>query len=305
MAMFVAKTPGRLHEVEEFTRLLAGAEVNVAIGLKRLGHSVSYVTKLGTDPFGTYIEEKLKKEGIDTQITKDDQYFTGYQLKNKVFEGDPEVFYYRKNSAASCLSEEDVEKVDFEGARVLHLTGIPPALSQSCRNATYRMIERARENGMLVTFDPNLRPTLWESKSVMIRTINDLAARADIVLPGTGEGKILMGSEEPEEIAAYYRGLGAKAVIVKTGADGAYVDAEGQKETFCGFKVEQVVDTVGAGDGFAVGIISGYLEGLSIEKMIERANAIGAIQVSVESDNEGLPTQEELQAYIEKHQNQR
>lgn len=305
MAMFVAKTPGRLHEVEEFTRLLAGAEVNVAIGLKRLGHSVSYVTKLGTDPFGTYIEEKLKKEGIATQITKDDQHFTGYQLKNKVFEGDPEVFYYRKNSAASCLSEEDVEKVDFEGAKVLHLTGIPPALSQSCRNATYRMIERARENGMLVTFDPNLRPTLWESKSVMIRTINDLAARADMVLPGTGEGKILMGSEEPEEIAAYYRGLGAKAVIVKTGADGAYVETEKQKETFCGFKVEQVVDTVGAGDGFAVGIISGYLEGLSIEKMIERANAIGSIQVSVESDNEGLPTQEELQAYIEKHQNQR
>lgn len=305
MAMFVAKTPGRLHEVEEFTRLLAGAEVNVAIGLKRLGHSVSYVTKLGTDPFGTYIEEKLKKEGIATQITKDDQHFTGYQLKNKVFEGDPEVFYYRKNSAASCLSEEDVEKVDFEGAKVLHLTGIPPALSQSCRNATYRMIERARENGMLVTFDPNLRPTLWESKSVMIRTINDLAARADMVLPGTGEGKILMGSEEPEEIAAYYRGLGAKAVIVKTGADGAYVDTEEQKETFSGFKVEQVVDTVGAGDGFAVGIISGYLEGLSIEKMIERANAIGSIQVSVESDNEGLPTQEELQAYIEKHQNQR
>lgn len=70
MAMFVAKTPGRLHEVEEFTRLLAGAEVNVAIGLKRLGHSVSYVTKLGTDPFGVYIEEKLKTEGIETQITR-------------------------------------------------------------------------------------------------------------------------------------------------------------------------------------------------------------------------------------------
>ena len=200
MAMFVAKTPGRLHEVEEFTRLLAGAEVNVAIGLKRLGHSVSYVTKLGTDPFGVYIEEKLKTEGIETQITKDNQHFTGYQLKNKVFEGDPEVFYYRKNSAASYLNEEDAEKVDFEGAKVLHLTGIPPALSQSCRNATYRMIERARENAMIVTFDPNLRPTLWESKSVMIRTINDLASRADIVLPGTGEGKVLMGSEDPKEI---------------------------------------------------------------------------------------------------------
>ena len=82
-----------------------------------------------------------------------------------MFEGDPEVFYYRKNSAASYLNEEDAEKVDFEGAKVLHLTGIPPALSQSCRNATYRMIERARENGMIVTFDPNLRPTsLGEQK---------------------------------------------------------------------------------------------------------------------------------------------
>ncbi len=305
MAMFVAKTPGRLHEVEEFTRLLAGAEVNVAIGLKRLGHSVSYVTKLGTDPFGVYIEEKLKTEGIETQITKDNQHFTGYQLKNKVFEGDPEVFYYRKNSAASYLNEEDAEKVDFEGAKVLHLTGIPPALSQSCRNATYRMIERARENAMIVTFDPNLRPTLWESKSVMIRTINDLASRADIVLPGTGEGKVLMGSEDPKEIASFYRRLGAKTVIVKAGAEGAYVEMEDQKRSYPGFKVDKVIDTVGAGDGFAVGVISSYLEGLSTERMIERANAIGSIQVSVESDNEGLPTREELRTYIETHQNER
>lgn len=298
MAMFVAKTPGRLHEIEEFTRLLAGAEVNVAIGLKRLGHSVCYVTRLGTDPFGIYIENKLAAEGIDTQITKDDGHFTGYQLKSKVLEGDPEVYYYRKNSAASCLCEEDAEKVDFTGAKVLHITGIPPALSQSCRNATYRMIERARENNMLVTFDPNLRPTLWESKSVMIRTINDLASRADIVLPGTGEGRILMGSEDPEKIAEFYRNAGAKTVIVKLGPDGAYVRTEAGGAYHKGFKVEKVVDTVGAGDGFAVGIISGYLEGLSEEKMIERGNAIGSIQVSVESDNEGLPTQEELENYI-------
>lgn len=298
MAMFVAKTTGELHEVEEFTRLLAGAEVNVAIGLKRLGHSASYVTKLGTDPFGTYIENKLHAEGIETQITKDAEHFTGYQLKNKVLEGDPAVFYYRKNSAASCMTEEDVEKADLEGAKLLHITGIPPALSQSCRNATYRLIERAREHKMTVTFDPNLRPTLWESKSVMIRTINDIASRADIVLPGTGEGKILMGSDKPEEIAAYYRESGAKTVIVKMGADGAYAEAEGVKGFYKGFPVKEVVDTVGAGDGFAVGVISAYLEQLSLKEMIERGNAIGSIQVSVASDNEGLPTREELAAYM-------
>ena len=298
MAMFVAKTCGPLHEVEEFTRMLAGAEVNVAIGLKRLGHSVAYVTKLGTDPFGTYIENKLKSEGLDVQISKDEDHFTGYQLKGKVMEGDPEVFYYRRNSAASCLSVKDIEKVDLEGARVLHITGIPPALSKSCREATYRLIERAREKNMLVSFDPNLRPTLWESQEVMIETINDIASRADIVLPGTAEGKILMGSDKPEEIAEFYRKNGAKAVIIKAGSAGAYADWEDGK-TFCpGYKVKEVVDTVGAGDGFAVGILSAWLEGLQMPEMVDRGNAIGSIQVSVASDNEGLPTKEELDAYM-------
>lgn len=298
MAMFVAKSCGPLYEVEEFTRMLAGAEVNVAIGLKRLGHSVAYVTKLGTDPFGTYIENKLKAEGLDVQISKDENHFTGYQLKGKVMEGDPEVFYYRKNSAASCISVEDVEKVDLEGARVLHITGIPPALSKSCREATYRLIERAREKGMLISFDPNLRPTLWESKEVMIETINDIASKADIVLPGTGEGKILMGSDKPEEIAEFYRKNGAKAVIIKAGGDGAYAGWEGGKAFYPGYKVKEVVDTVGAGDGFAVGILSAWLEGLQMPEMVDRGNAIGSIQVSVASDNEGLPTKEELDAYM-------
>ena len=298
MAMFVAKTCGPLHEVEEFTRMLAGAEVNVAIGLKRLGHSVAYVTKLGTDPFGTYIENKLKSEGLDVQISKDEDHFTGYQLKGKVMEGDPEVFYYRRNSAASCLSVEDIEKVDLEGARVLHITGIPPALSKSCREATYRLIERAREKNMLVSFDPNLRPTLWESQEVMIQTINDIASKADIVLPGTGEGKILMGSDKPEEIAEFYRKNGAKAGIIKAGGAGAYADWEDGKAFYPGYKVKEVVDTVGAGDGFAVGILSAWLEGLQMPEMVDRGNAIGSIQVSVASDNEGLPTKEELDAYM-------
>lgn len=297
MVMFVAKTEGELHEVEEFTRMLAGAEVNVAIGLKRLEHSVSYVTKLGLDPFGTYIENKLKAEGLDAQVTKDSGHFTGYQLKNKVTEGDPQVFYFRRNSAASCLSEEDIENVELEGAKVLHITGIPPALSLSCRKATYRLIERARENGMLVSFDPNLRPSLWESQEVMIETVNDIASKADLVLPGTGEGLILMGSDKPEEIAAFYREKGARMVIVKAGAKGAYVDSEEGKRFYPGYRVKAVVDTVGAGDGFAVGVLSAYLEGLSEEEMADRGNAIGSIQVSVASDNEGLPTREELDAY--------
>lgn len=298
MVMFVAQTAGDLADVEDFSRLLAGAEVNVAIGLTRLGHKAAYVTRLGEDPLGRYIENKLKKEGIDTFISYDPDHWTGFQLKNQVAEGDPEVVYFRKNSAASHITEEDVEALNFTGAKLLHITGIPPALSMSCRNTTYRLVELAREHGLIVSFDPNLRPALWESTPAMIRTVNDLASRSDIFLPGTAEGKILMGSDDPEKIASFYLGQGAKTVIVKAGAKGAYLGSSETNGFFPGFRVPKVVDTVGAGDGFAVGVISALLENTGLPETVRRGNAIGAIQVSVRSDNEGLPTREELEQFL-------
>lgn len=302
MVMFVADETGDLADVSRFEKLLAGAEVNVAIGLRRLGHTVSYVTKLGDDPFGHYIEKKLNSEGLDARITYDREHFTGFQLKSKVEEGDPEVCYFRKNSAASHITEEEIGRIDFTGARILHITGIPPALSMSCRDATYRLIDEAKEHGMIVSFDPNLRPSLWETEEAMIRTINDLASKADLVLPGVGEGKILMGSDAPEEIAAYYRSLGAGTVIVKSGSKGAYVDSDMKKGYSAPYHVEKVVDTVGAGDGFAVGVLSAILEGLSIGEMASRGNAIGAIQVMHKSDNEGLPDREKLEEFMKERE---
>lgn len=298
MAMFVARSQGDLADVETFSRFLAGAEVNVAIGLSRLGHSTSYVTRLGNDPFGRYVEKKLNSEGIHTQIIYDQDHWTGFQFKNQVSEGDPEVIYFRRNSAASHITAEDVRSLDISGAKLLHLTGIPPALSASCRDATYELIDMAREHGLTISFDPNLRPALWESTETMIAVVNDLASKADLVLPGTGEGKVLMGSDHPEEIAGFYRSLGAKMVIVKNGGKGAYAENELESAYDPGFRVPQVVDTVGAGDGFAVGVLSAVLEGLPLRDIIRRGNAIGAIQVSVRSDNEGLPTPDELAAFM-------
>ena len=132
----------------------------------------------------------------------------------------------------------------------------------------------------------------------MIRTINDLASKADLMLPGTGEGMALMGSDNPEAIARVYRSIGVDTVIVKYGSRGAYVSSPQGEKHHPGFRIPKVVDTVGAGDCFAVGILSAMLEQLSLEETIRRGNAIGAIQVSVRSDNEGLPTREELKAFI-------
>lgn len=299
MAMFVAETVGALSAVEHFTRSLAGAEVNVCTGLVRLGHSPSYITRLGREPMGEYIQSFLNREKIDTTfISFDDEFRTGLQLKSKVTEGDPAVAYYRKGSAASHLSSAQIEAVDFSGIRHVHVTGIPPALSLSCREATYRLIERAKEAGIYITFDPNLRPTLWESREKMVEVINDLASKCDMVLPGTAEGLVLCGSDDPVQIADFYQALGVPEVIIKLGSEGAYVRTPSESYVQKGFKVPKVVDTVGAGDGFAVGIISGRLEGLSLRECVIRGNAIGSFQVESVSDNEGLPNREQLAARV-------
>jgi 2-dehydro-3-deoxygluconokinase len=299
MAMFVADYVGKLEEIEKFTRALAGAEVNVCIGLKRLGYDVSYVTKLGVDPFGKYIKNFLVNEEIDTSyITFDSNYPTAFQIKGKTEVGDPEVVYFRKGTAASHFTKEDMEKINFDGVRHVHVTGIPPALSQSCREATYELIRKAREKGLFITFDPNLRPSLWSSKEEMVKVINDIASKCDMILPGVAEGLTLTGSADPEEIADFYLKLGVKVVIVKVGDKGAFVKTQDEAYTVPGFKVSKVVDTVGAGDGFAVGIISGLLEKLSLRDAVIRGNAIGSLQVMVPGDNEGLPHREELAKYL-------
>ncbi|WP_368254701.1 sugar kinase [Clostridium paraputrificum] len=300
MGLFTSQMVGELEEVNVFEKSVAGAEINVGTGLSRLGHSVSYITRLGDDPIGIYIKNFISKENIGTEfITFDNLNKTGLMLKNKVSKGDPTTAYYRKGSAFSYITSEDIDNINFEGVELLHITGIPPALSLSCRQATYRLIERAKEKGIYITFDPNLRPSLWESEEVMVDVLNDIAKKCDLILPGIGEGLILTGSDDKEKIADFYQSLGVKEVIIKNGSKGAYVRSFDDSFDVAGFKVEKVIDTVGAGDGFAVGVLSGKLEGISIKECAIRGNAIGAIQVTYLSDNEGLPTQDELKKFIE------
>ena len=302
MGLLIAQSEGSLDSVAGFTLAVAGAEFNVATGAARLGHFVSYLTKLGNDPFGTRITNTLTANKIDSSnVLTSDTNTTGFMLKSKVSKGDPEIFYFRKGSAASTLDASDVEKIDFSKFDYVHLTGIFPALTDSTRAAMMALIKKAKELGLFISFDPNLRPQLWPSQEVMVKTLNELASYADLVLPGCGEGKILCGSEDPSKINDFYRSLGARMVVTKLGPDGALVREGDNEYKVPGFIIDKVVDTVGAGDGFACGVITGLMEGLSLEKAVERGAAIGAIQCTFAGDNEGLPTQEQLKEFIQSH----
>lgn len=300
MALLIADEPGNLEDIQHFTRSMSGAEVNVAIGLERLGHQVEYMTRVGDDPFGKYIKQSLEENKIGTSyVSFDDEYKTGIQLKNYVLDGsDPYAPYYRKNSAASHISKEDIDKINFDGVKIVHVTGILPALSETTKEAAIYLMEKAKEKGITVSFDPNLRPALWKTEDEMISTLKELIKYADIVLPGIDECEVLYGTREVSKIIEYINPDKDKIVIIKQGSKGAFA-VEGSKEyTIDGFKVDKVIDTVGAGDGFAAGVLSGILDGISIKESVARGNAIGAIQVMHRGDNEGLPTIEQLNQFI-------
>ncbi|WBM70882.1 sugar kinase [Buttiauxella sp. WJP83] len=297
MAMFVASQTGDLAAAEQFVKRVAGAELNVATGLARLGLKVGWVSRVGNDSFGRYVQQQLAKEQIDDRgVTIDERYATGFQLKSKAENGtDPIVEYFRKGSAASHLSIADFNEEYFCSARHLHLSGVAAALSDSSFELLNHAARVMKQKGKTISFDPNLRPVLWKSEAEMVKQLNTLAFQADWVLPGLSEGALLTGQKTPEAIADFYLDHGVKTVVLKTGADGAWFKtADGEKGAMNAVKVENVIDTVGAGDGFAVGVISALLEGKSLPQAVSRGNKIGSLAIQVIGDSEGLPTRAAL-----------
>ena len=303
MGLLIAEETGPLESVEHFSRHVCGAELNYAVGMARLGNDVSYISKVGIDPFGRCIVNFLKANNIHEQyVWTDDDHMTGFQMKEKVAEGDPFVSNIRKHTAFSHFQPADLAGIDWAGVDHLHVTGIPLALSESCRETIYTLMMRAHSKGVRISFDPNLRPMLWKSEEAMARVINDAAQYADIVMPGLGEGRILTGRESEQDIARYYLDRGVQTVVIKLGgSNGTYIRTEQEELYVPSYHVKHIVDTVGAGDGFAVGFTSGLLDGLTLEDAARRGAAIGAMAIQVAGDNEGLPTREKLEAFQQSH----
>ncbi|WP_304056417.1 sugar kinase [Levilactobacillus namurensis] len=294
-----------LVDATNFDKTMGGAELNVAIGVSRLHHSTQYISQVGDEPLGAYVEKTIQHHHVGTKYLRQVRNLgTGHQFKQLVSHGDPGITYYRKNSAASKIETAAVDQVDLSDVRIGHLSGIFAAVSEETLTAEKRLMQRLTEKGALVTFDPNLRPQLWPNQTKMIQTINELATHADVILPGIGEGKILTGYDTPEDIANFYlSNRQTKAVIVKVGPKGSYVKARHEQGYFVsGFHVEHVVDTVGAGDGFALGVISALLEHKSLKEAALRGNAIGALQVQTPGDNDGYPTPEQLALFYQRNQ---
>ncbi|MBA2942681.1 sugar kinase [Paenibacillus sp. CGMCC 1.16610] len=296
MALLMPSNGKGLEYSSELHSLFGGAESNVAIGVSRLGGKVGWFGRLGKDPMGRLIYKKIRGEGVDVsraELTAEAP--TGLMMREMLM-GKTSVYYYRKNSAASQMSVKHLDEGYIAGAKILHITGITPALSESCKEAAFEAVRLARKHGVKVSFDPNLRLKLWgidEARPVLL----ELAKLADIFLPGLDELKLLYQTEDWDVIVGKLRELSAVS-IVKGGENETYVVTKDSITAVPYFKAEQVVDTVGAGDGFCAGFLVGLSKEYDYAEAVRIGNLVGSLIVQTEGDWEGAPTWEQVDAIL-------
>jgi len=295
MVLLLAEQPGPMREATTFRRYIAGAESNLAIGLSRLGQTAGWFSRVGDDEFGRAIVFRIRGEGVDTShVLSDPSAPTGLVIRERREVGPIEQVYYRRGSAASRLAPSDLDAAYLGNARFLHLTGITPALSESCRETVFAAAEMAHAAGVKVVLDPNYRSKLW-APAQFREVLRSLASRCDILLPGMDEALLLTGQSDPEMAARELVGLGPELVVIKLGASGALaLDGNGQVTRAPAVRIERIVDPVGAGDAFAAGLLTAMLRDFPLQNALALANRCGALAMLSPGDMEALPTWSEV-----------
>ncbi len=296
MGLLMPLRPVALEQTELLVKGFGGAESNVAIGLARMGTKVGWFGRMGKDPFGRTILKTLRSEGVDVSaavLTEDGP--TGVMFRDKVA-GKINVYYNRKETAASVMKPEQLDEAYIASAKVLHITGITAALSESCRDTLREALRLAKKNGVKVSFDPNLRLKLWTIEQARDFVL-PFAAEVDYFLPGMDELKLLYGTEDEQAIFANLHEMNTTS-IVKGGEGVTYLVQNGQETTVRYELVEDVIDTVGAGDAFCAGFLNGITNGMDDEAAVRQGNLLGSMIIQIEGDWEGMPTYEEVQAKI-------
>ncbi|WP_405468691.1 sugar kinase [Streptomyces canus] len=275
---------------------VAGAESNVAIGLARLGHRVRWAGRVGADELGALVLRTLRAEGVDIDhaVTDDTDRPTGLLLTEPRLGTLTRVSYYRAGSAGSAVSPADVLPALTSGARILHLTGITPALSPSAAEAVLAAATTAREAGITVCLDVNYRSRLWSTDRART-ALRPLLDHTDLLIASEDELPLVLeqpGADESEAVKGILA-AGVTEVVVKRGARGATsVTADGATDRAA--RQVDAVDLVGAGDAFVAGYLSGLLNGADIPARLHRAVTTAAFAVATRGDWEGLPTRDEL-----------
>jgi 2-dehydro-3-deoxygluconokinase len=255
-----------------------GDTSNAAIAAARNGASVGYISAIGRDAPGDSLVELWAREGVDAStVARDETAPTGLYVVSHGEDGH-RFTYYRAGSAASRVAPAEVPEAAIRGARMLHVSGVSQAISASACDAVFRAIEVAKAAGVGVSYDTNLRLSLWP-KARAAAVIHAGVAQADVALPSFDDVRVLTGLEEPDAIADFYLRLGCPLVLLKMGSKGVIVATPERRERVGAFRVE-AVDATGAGDTFAGSFLARHLAGDDPFAAARYANAAAALSTT-------------------------
>ncbi len=294
-ALAALRSTGPVRLAHQLGLSVAGAELNVAIGLVRLGHSARWCGVLGEDQFGSLVLRTLRAEGVDVSAVRRMAAPTGIIVFEPLAAGVTRVDYHRSASAGSHLRATDLLAAYQPRPRILHVTGITPALGADPASAIRETVEVAHTEGVIVCLDVNHRSRLWSTEQAR-QTLGELVSYVDIVVASDDELTLLTPPEHDTEQAQvdWLRARGVEQVVVKRGARGASAYVAGEAAAHQPARKVIAVDTVGAGDAFVAGYLSGVLDTLDTRQRLLRAVTVAGFAVSTIGDWAGLPTREEL-----------
>lgn len=303
LAAFAPVESIRMRYASGFRMRIAGAESNTAIGLQKLGISVGWLSRLGADELGEFILNTIRSEGVDISgVHIDPSHRTGVMFKQPLANSETQVFYYRDNSAASALTPDDISETSIANAKLLHITGITPALSESCHQTIIYATDIAIKNHVPISFDPNIRHKLW--KEAQFRPVLlELISRSNILMLGMEEAELLFNTKGVEHIfQAVFKYSNIEHLALKDGSNGSYVGNSTDYLHILPYPCK-CIDPIGAGDGYNAGFLFGLLEGMDIEQCGKIGNIVGALATETNGDIEGYPSRTFLEYILQKKQN--
>ncbi|MRM88996.1 sugar kinase [Faecalicatena contorta] len=293
MVAMVPEEMGLLRYKRKMNIRSAGAESNVAIGVQKLNHSTGWISRLGKDEFGQMILREIQSEGVDcSHVVWDYKHSTGLMFK-QIEATDTKVFYYRSESAASYLSPEDITDECFEDCKILHLTGITPVLSDSCKDTVLKAIAIAKKHHIRLSFDPNIRKKLWKNNDYT-PLLKDIMLQADIIEMGINEGQCILELYTPEDISKFLFENNPNLVLaLKNGKNGATV-MNRKEQVFIPPYPCNCIETIGSGDAFNAGFLCGILEEKALVDCGKMGAIAGAMATEVVGDTENQPDYDQM-----------
>ncbi len=288
-------TSETLTTAQTLDKYYGGDSLTTAISALRLGSKVGFISRIGMDCFKNYLLESWQEEGLDISHVKPVQGTNGlYMVSRGQNCSSKEFSFYRKKTAATNLSIEDISTEYIQNSSLVYATGVTQSLSISAREAVKEAFKIAKENNVLTAYDPNFNSQIW-SEDEAKEAFEELAEYIDILFINVRhDSKIVIESSSIDNTMKYIWDKGISTVIVKSIAEkGYYVGYQGKVE-FINFINEDVIDDTGAGDAFNGGVLHGITSGMSPFKAVSLGSIVAGLQIKGYGAIKSIPDKEEV-----------